>query len=276
MKYIWRYKTPAGFDDLVMCGDEEALTGLWFRGSRDGERSGGNLRTRDTPVFRETCRWLDEYFAGREPDFTPNLRIEGATPFRQEVLDELRRIPFGARASYGDIAKAISKRHGGRAVSARAVGGAVGWNPIGIIIPCHRVVGTDGSLTGYGGGLGNKVSLLALEGADFFAANISSPKASRPDVDEKLMELLDVVAEEKRDGIFRACWDSPSAKVQTSLKRRFEGWVEDDVVWGEGTARWLGAFLSKWTREHIFSYEQLKVLTQWYLERQLASSPTVG
>lgn len=238
VKCIWRYKTPAGFDDIVMCGDEEALTGLWFRGSRDGERSGGSLRTRDTPVFRKTCRWLDEYFAGREPDFTPNLRIEGATPFRQEVLDELRRIPFGARASYGDIAKAISKRHGG--------------------------------------GLGNKVSLLALEGADFFAANISSPKVSRPDVDEKLMELLDIVAEEKRDGIFRACWDSTSARVQTSLKRRFEGWVEDDVVWGEGTARWLGAFLSKWTREHTFSYEQLKVLTQWYLERQLASSPTVG
>ena len=158
-------------------------------------------------------------------------------------------------------------------MSARAVGGAVGWNPIGIIIPCHRVVGTDGGLTGYGGGLGNKVSLLALEGADFFAANISSPKASRPDVDEKLMELLDVVAEEKRDGIFRACWDSPSAKVQTSLKRRFEGWVEDDVVWGEGTARWLGAFLSKWTREHTFSYEQLRVLTQWYLEHQLPSMP---
>ena len=217
VKCIWRYKTPAGFDDLVMCGDEESLTGLWFRGSRDGERSGGSLRTRDTPVFRETCRWLDEYFAGREPDFTPNLRIEGATPFRQEVL---------------------------------------------------------GGLTGYGGGLGNKVSLLALEGADFFAANISSPKASRPDVDEKLMELLDIVAEEKRDGIFCACWDSTSARVQTSLKRRFEGWVEDDVVWGEGTARWLGAFLSKWTREHTFSYEQLKVLTQWYLERQLASSPT--
>ena len=163
MEYIWKYKTPEGFDDLVMSGDGEALTGLRFAGSRDAVRRGEAVELREAPVFRETCRWLDEYFAGRDPGFTPNYRIEDLTEFRKDVIDELKRIPFGATVSYGDIAKAISKKRGGAKVSARAVGGAVGWNPIGIIIPCHRVIGADGALTGYGGGLSNKVSLLTHE-----------------------------------------------------------------------------------------------------------------
>ena len=161
--YIWKYKTPEGFCDLVMCGDDEALTGLWFEGSRDDGREARGCESRVTPVFRDTCRWLDEYFAGHVPDFTPNYRIEGLTPFRQAVIDEMLRIPYGATASYGKIASAIAKRSCGKA-SARAVGGAVGWNPICIIIPCHRVIGANGELTGYGGGLGNKVSLLEHEG----------------------------------------------------------------------------------------------------------------
>ena len=169
MEYSRKYKTPEGFDDLVMCGDGGALTGLWFEGSRDDWRDDWRdtrgCERRETPVFRDTCRWLDEYFAGRDPDFTPNYRIEGLTPFRQAVIDEMLRIPYGATISYGDIAKAIAKKRGGR-VSTQAVGGAVGWNPICIIIPCHRVIGVDGSLTGYGGGLANKMSLLAHEGVD--------------------------------------------------------------------------------------------------------------
>ena len=164
MKYIWEYKTPEGFDDLLMSGDGEALTGLWFAGSRDAARRGEAAELRETPVFHETCRWLDEYFAEREPDWKPCYRIEGLTAFREEVIGEMLRIPFGVTVSYGDIAKAISKKHGGKAVSARAVGGAVGWNPICIIVPCHRVIGADNGLTGYGGGLGNKISLLAHEG----------------------------------------------------------------------------------------------------------------
>ena len=175
MKYIWKYNPPEGIDDLAMNGDDEALTGLWFEGTRaDARLRNGAVESRETPVFRETCRWLDEYFAGRNPGFTPNYRIEGLTAFRKEVLDELLRIPFGATVSYGGIAKAISKKHGGAKMSARAVGGAVGWNPVCIIIPCHRVVGADNSLTGYGGGLGNKISLLAHEGSDIFAAEHSS------------------------------------------------------------------------------------------------------
>lgn len=252
MEYIWKYKTPEGFDDLVMSGDGEALTGLWFAGSRDAVRRGEAVELRETPVFRETCRWLDEYFAGRDPGFTPNYRIEDLTEFRAEVIDELRRIPFGATVSYGDIAKAISKKRGGAKVSARAVGGAVGWNPIGIIIPCHRVIGADNGLTGYGGGLGNKVSLLAHEGSDMFDARILAPK-------------------ESSDEFFLSFWRSPQIKEQRRLKRKFEKWIATDASWGEGTGEgwWLGAFLSKWTKERTFLYEELQVLTQWYLEHQI-------
>ncbi len=110
--YIWKYKTPEGFDDLVMCGDDEALTGLWFEDSRDDWRNTRECERRETPVFSDTCRWLDEYFAGRDPGFVPNYRIEGLTPFRQAVIDEMLRIPYGATVSYGDIAKAIEKKRG--------------------------------------------------------------------------------------------------------------------------------------------------------------------
>ena len=162
---IWKYKTPEGFDDLVMYGDGEALTGLWFEGLRDDGRDARGCERRETPVFRETRRWLDVYFAGRDPGFVPNYRIEGLTSFRQAVIDEMLRIPYGATVSYGDIARSLARKRGGR-VSAQAVGGAVGWNPICVIIPCHRVIGADGSLTGYGGGLENKASLLAHEGVE--------------------------------------------------------------------------------------------------------------
>ena len=182
MKYIWEYKTPEGFDDLLMSGDGEALTGLWFAGSRDAARRGEDAELRETPISRETCRWLDEYFAGSEPDWKPRYRIEGLTAFREAVIDEMLRIPFGATVSYGDIAKAISKKHGGAKVSARAVGGAVGWNPICIIVPCHRVIGADNGLTGYGGGLGNKISLLAHEGSDFFDVRLSAPKGRKGEI----------------------------------------------------------------------------------------------
>ena len=125
MQYIWKYKTPGRFGDLVMCGDDEALTGLCFEGSRDDRRNAGECEICETPVFHDARRWLDEYFAGHDPGFTPNYRIEGLTPFRQAVIDEMLRIPYGATVSYGDIAKVIAKKREGR-VSAQAVGGAVG------------------------------------------------------------------------------------------------------------------------------------------------------
>ena len=157
--FRWQYRTPKGFSDIVMTSDGEALTGLCFVGSRNVDG-----KVRDLPVFRQTRRWLDIYFSGRQPDFTPTYAIRDLTSFRRDVVEEMLKIPFGMTATYGDIARTIAKRHGFARMSAQAVGGAVGWNPICLIIPCHRVIGADGNLTGYGGGMANKIALLALEG----------------------------------------------------------------------------------------------------------------
>ena len=146
-----------------MTSDGEALTGLHFVGSGGTGQSTSCEAEDDCPVFVDTCKWLDVYFAGRRPDFIPKYRLVGATPFREEVSREMLRIPFGATTTYGEIAANIAKRRGMGKMSSRAVGGAVGWNPICIIIPCHRVVGVHGAITGYGGGIPNKAALIAHE-----------------------------------------------------------------------------------------------------------------
>ncbi|EET60093.1 6-O-methylguanine DNA methyltransferase, DNA binding domain protein [Marvinbryantia formatexigens DSM 14469] len=115
------------------------------------------------PVIADTMRWLDIYFSGKQPDFLPPLRPKGSA-FRQEVWKILLKIPYGETTTYKKIAGEIAAAHGRSSMSAQAVGGAVGHNPISILIPCHRVLGTDGSLTGYAGGLTVKGYLLRLEG----------------------------------------------------------------------------------------------------------------
>ena len=172
MTFKCKYETPEGFDDLWMTSDGEALTGLWFENSRDQSKHTLECAMRDVGVFRETRRWLDIYFSGRQPDFTPAYRIENLTPFRKDVVEAMLAIPFGNTMTYGEIAVALAKRRGIAKISAQAVGGAVGWNPICIIVPCHRVVGSDNSLTGYGGGIRNKIALLANEGVDMDLFNI--------------------------------------------------------------------------------------------------------
>lgn len=159
-----KYNTPQGFDDMWMNSDGEVLTGLWFEGSRGQSKHRLDCEEGDLPVFHETRRWLDIYFSGRQPDFTPRYRMDGLTPFRREVVDAMLAIQFGKTATYGDIADALAKKHGIAKMSAQAVGGAVGWNPICIIVPCHRVVGAGQGLVGYGGGIRNKAGLLSLEG----------------------------------------------------------------------------------------------------------------
>ena len=166
MTFKCKYKTPAVFGNMWMNSDGEMLTGLWFEDSRDQSKHALDCEEHELPIFRETRRWLDIYFSGRQPDFTPLYRIGGLTPFRKDVVDAMLAIPFGETTTYGDIAAALAKKRGIAKMSARAVGGAVGWNPICIIIPCHRVVGSSNSLTGYGGGIANKVALLAHEGLD--------------------------------------------------------------------------------------------------------------
>lgn len=166
MEYIWQYQTPDGFDNIILTSDGENLTGLWFAGSKDSEKHKLDGKKQALPIFEEATTWLDIYFSGKNPDFIPKYKLYNVTPFRQEVIDIMNKIPFGSTMTYQSIANIIAKKRGIKKMSSQAVGGAVGSNPICIMIPCHRVVGTNGNLTGYGGGIKNKVSLLALEGND--------------------------------------------------------------------------------------------------------------
>ena len=164
MMNVFRYLTPEDFDDLLLYTDGEVLTGLLFAGSFNEHKQLSTAVetqhfTSQPTIIRDTCRWLDIYFSGRQPDFTPAYRMEGLTPFRKAVLEQVCEIPFGQSMTYGEIAKRLNVH------SAQAVGGAVGWNPICLIVPCHRVMGAKGNLTGYGGGIPNKIALLKLEGS---------------------------------------------------------------------------------------------------------------
>ena len=163
MMYYTDYSSPLG--PVTLASDGGALTGLWFVGQKYYPDAPGVDRRDDLSVFAQAKGWLDAYFAGRDPGPTPPLRSEG-TDFQKEVWAILAAIPYGATRTYGDIAGELAARRGLAHMSAQAVGAAVGRNPISILIPCHRVLGTDGSLTGYAGGIDRKRYLLALEGVD--------------------------------------------------------------------------------------------------------------
>lgn len=166
MTYKYVYETPGNLSNMIMNSDGEYLTGLWFENSRDSSKHIIDCEEKNLEVFTETKKWLDTYFSGKNPNFTPKYKIEKLTPFRKEVIDIMNSIEYGNVVTYNDISKIIAEKRGIKKMSSQAVGGAVGWNPICIIIPCHRVVGTSGSLTGYGGGINNKIELLKLEGND--------------------------------------------------------------------------------------------------------------
>ena len=160
--YSFRYTAPEGFSDLVMVSGGEYLSALFFTGKEDTGEHYSKL-----PVFRETSEWLDIYFSGRDPGFLPKMEFTGLSDLRAEVIERMLKIPFGESVTYGQIAAEIAADRGIPRMSAQAVGGAVGSNPVCIIVPCHRVLGAKGKLTGYGGGLENKKALLTLEGIDF-------------------------------------------------------------------------------------------------------------
>ncbi|MDE6053271.1 MAG: methylated-DNA--[protein]-cysteine S-methyltransferase [Lachnospiraceae bacterium] len=164
MQYIHYYDSPLG--TITLASDGEKLSGLWFDGQKYyGSTLSEENEQRELPVFEQTGQWLDLYFGGQEPDFTPPLSMQ-TTPFRRAVWEIMLTIPFGYTMTYGAIAKEIAGQRGMERMSAHAVGGAVSHNPISLVIPCHRVVGTNGSLTGYAGGIDKKVRLLTLEKAD--------------------------------------------------------------------------------------------------------------
>ena len=158
MIYTYRYKTPKQFDDLKLVSDGEYLIEVSFISHEE------KIMNNDEKYFADTIRWLDLYFDHQIPDFIPKYRINDLTPFREKVIEIMEKIPYGKTITYGQIGEMIAKEKGIPKMSAQAVGGAVGFNPICIIVPCHRVMGAGNKITGYGGGIKNKVALLELEG----------------------------------------------------------------------------------------------------------------
>lgn len=164
MTYIQHYASPLG--GILLAADDIGLTGLWFDGQKYyADNLPAEHIERETPILVEAKRWLDVYFTGNEPDFKPPLHPVGSA-FRLAVWELLLQIPYGQTVTYGELARQLAEKQGAEHMSAQAVGGAVGHNPISLIIPCHRVVGTHGSLTGYAGGIDRKTKLLELEHID--------------------------------------------------------------------------------------------------------------
>lgn len=163
MHYINHYNSPLG--KITFASNGKELTGLWFNGQKYfASTLTKEYEPKNLPVFEQTAKWLDVYFSGQNPNFTPPLYLS-STQFRNEVWKILLAIPYGSVITYGGIADIMAKKRGAENMSAQAIGGAVGHNPISIIVPCHRVMGKNGSLTGYAGGVDIKEKLLKIENA---------------------------------------------------------------------------------------------------------------
>lgn len=172
MVYYDFYSSPLG--NVTLESDGENLTGLYIDGQRKVNNDYYKTAKRETlPIFSQTVKWLNEYFDGKIPDFTPEIKLVG-TPFQKSVWKKLLTIPYGKTVTYGDVARQIAKEKGLLKMSSQAVGGAVGRNPVSIIVPCHRVIGANGNLTGYAGGVDKKIQLLSIEKID--VSKFSLPK----------------------------------------------------------------------------------------------------
>lgn len=164
MQYTSHYHSPIG--EILLAADDIGLSGLWFDGQKYfAAHLDPDHEEQELPLFKDVKQWLDIYFSGHEPDFSVPLHFKG-TQFQKDVWNILCAIPYGKTMTYKEIADKIVKQKGVKHMSAQAVGGAVGHNDISIIVPCHRVVGTNGSLTGYAGGIEKKIQLLTLEKND--------------------------------------------------------------------------------------------------------------
>ena len=176
MIYTTTYDSPIGA--FFLASDDIGLIGVWMDGQKyfaDSIKTKSPI-SKETDILSQTKHWLDLYFSGKNPDFLPPLHPQTSSDFRKAVWKILLTIPYGHTMTYGEIARQLAKENGVSKMSAQAVGGAVGHNPISIIVPCHRVVGSNGSLTGYAGGIDKKIKLLPLEHTDM--SHLFVPKAS--------------------------------------------------------------------------------------------------
>ena len=179
MYYYYIYNFP--IEKLTVASNEENIVGLWL----DGQKyymdilKGKEYQEKETETIKLAKKWLDKYFGKEKPEIS-ELPIELiGSDFRKQIWKILSEIPYGKVITYRDIAKQIAEQKGIKTMSAQAVGGAVGHNPISVIIPCHRVVGTNGSLTGYAGGIKNKIKLLELEGVDILRLYNKKPSVKK-------------------------------------------------------------------------------------------------
>ena len=164
MEYFTIYESKIGL--IYLISDGTYLTGLFFNKSYDALKHKEQLIQKDLEIFNETKKWLDIYFTGKDPNFEIKYKINNLTSFRKLVIDCIKKIPYGNVITYNDIAKKIAKIKGINKISSQAVGNAVGFNPICIIIPCHRVIGANNNLVGYSGGINSKIKLLEIEHID--------------------------------------------------------------------------------------------------------------
>jgi methylated-DNA-[protein]-cysteine S-methyltransferase len=166
MYYKSSYTSPLG--QMTIVSNDQAIKGLWFSDQRyfGGKYDLQTMVEGETPVTKQVKNWLDAYFAGEKPTLDPNILDPEVTSYRKKILNALINVPYGQTTSYKELADKVALNTPGKKGSARAAGGAVGHNPISILIPCHRVVATNGALTGYAGGIDRKIALLALEGID--------------------------------------------------------------------------------------------------------------
>lgn len=162
MEYFYEYKSAIG--DITITSNETGITGVRFKRQSENEEL-RDKKYKETTAIKETEKWLDIYFSGKNPEFIPPLNAVG-TEFQKLVWKMLLEIPYGKTATYGEIARTIAEIKNVSRMSAQAIGGAVGKNPIAIIIPCHRVVGKNGNMTGYAYGIDKKIALLDIEGTD--------------------------------------------------------------------------------------------------------------
>lgn len=164
MIYRTYYLSPLG--RMLLAADDMGLVGAWFEGQKYfgefPEHMDFAFEEKEHCILKDALRWLDIYFSGQKPDFLPKLHLIG-TDFQREVWNILLEIPYGQTVTYGEIARKIADKRGLKTMSAQAVGGAVGHNRVSVIVPCHRVIGSDGSLTGYAGGIERKIRLLDIE-----------------------------------------------------------------------------------------------------------------
>ena len=166
MYYKSSYTSPLG--QIAIVSDDKTIKGVWFADQKyfGGQYVMQTMAVAETPVIMQVKNWLDAYFAGENPTLDPKILDPEVTPYRKQILNVLIHVPYGKTTSYKELADKVALNTPGKRGSARAAGGAVGHNPISILIPCHRVVATNGALTGYAGGIDRKIALLALEGFD--------------------------------------------------------------------------------------------------------------